>query len=168
MKTKAWIVLGLLCPVTAVAQSNRGSTVEIRPLDGVPYRGELIAINSDSVWIFGDEYRVADLSTVTRISVDHGKLGAKMGWNWGLAAGLISGTLLTAACLSVSDAECGGVFFGVLSWFALTAGLAHQSMQSFRYEVVSSPSRIDRWRALVPHARFPQGPLPGFDPRPQR
>ena len=85
------------------------------------------------------------------------KMGAGLGWVWAGIGAVVTGAALTAACSSVSDVDCGGVFLGTALLWGLVGAAAAPSIAGARWE------NIDAWRDLPPHTRFPQGLPPGVD-----
>lgn len=157
------VLVGLaVVPAAAPAQQYpeslvRGRTVKVKKTEGATQRGELIAVSRDSLWIAGgDPTRLTTipLSSVERVKLRRHSLG-KTGLLWTLGGAVVTGGLLTAACSSVENAECGGVFPAMaLSW-GLIGGLSAASMADGG--TVHLQPTAD---ALRPYARFPQGMEP--------
>ena len=161
------IMMGLLtmlqAPAAAQIDSTKilGSSIRLRPIPGhlVPWEeGELIAASADSLWLLLPRELVAvPREAVLDVRVDRKTFGAGRAFGWAAIGALVSGVALTAACNSVEDASCGGVFPATALLWALVGGAAAPSISGARWET------IDAWRDLPPHARFPQGLPSGVD-----
>jgi hypothetical protein len=139
-----------------------GYHVVLRDDAGVWGTGELIAVSPDSLWLLDDDALSAfPLARMRRVDVRESSFSAGTALLWSLAAGLISGAALTAACESVSG-DCGAVLPTVLlSWtfFGTIGGLA---VQPSRYTELPAPAADQ----LRPYARFPQGMPDSFPSEP--
>ena len=161
MQTRVVVAIAALSliapPAAAQARDPNvlGSQVDVSLTFGQRARlkGELVAVSVDSLWVLANSALVsAPLARVVRVRVKRHSLGGGAALAWGIAGGVVTGGLLTAACSSVAD-DCGGVFAVMaVSWLVFTA-IAAPSMES--------SSRIDfrrsQWQDLRAHARFPQG-----------
>ncbi len=152
-------LLLLVIPVaTGTAQAVRGREVSYatapRAGQSGRLRGELLAVDQDSVWVLGKQGVVAvRLGDLTEGWVRRHGLKRSTGILFGSLVGLASGVALMAACSSVEGAEsCGAL----VPAFTLTGGvlgvLAGVSMESSSH--LQLPATAS---ALRPYARFPQG-----------
>ena len=151
---------GLLL-AACVTGSRRASVfgwpVTVTPVGETPtatVAGELIAVSAESLWVL-PEPGLAGLpwSHVRQVTVRRHSMGGGTALGWALGGAVVTGALLTAACSSVEDTECGGIFAGVaLSWL-IVGGLSAASLQSSSKITFKSPS----WDSLRVYARFPQG-----------
>lgn len=155
-------VLALLAgPLTAqgtVDVGGRQVTFRLREGGAAPVKGELLMIGADSAWVLVDNRVVSvAMTAVKSASVSRHTMTATKGLAWGAGVGVITGLALSAACSSVEDTECGGVFLGSAVLGLAVGGLAAISLgpsSQWRFEPVSSGS-------LTRFARFPQGLPPG-------
>lgn len=162
------IVAGLTiaCAAAAPAQSrNRealGSEVVVERSNAGSLRGELIAVTADTLWILTQQQLMRmPMQDVLEVRIDRRKMGAKLAWTWSLAAGAISGLLLTAACSSVTE-DCGGVFVFTMGSWAIFGLLSAPSMESVRYQSIEYPRDNSRWQQLRAESRFPVGIPDGY------
>ena len=125
-------------------------------------KGELLAVDQDSIWFFQDQ-RVLSMprSEIANVQVDRGGMGAKDALLWSAIGGLVTGFALKTACESVDHsndpisgggADCGGVFAGTLTLWLLVGAVSSVSLSGTRYRNI--PTDPDSLRA---YARFPQG-----------
>ncbi|MBI3983442.1 MAG: hypothetical protein HY337_11065 [Gemmatimonadetes bacterium] len=116
--------------------------------------GELLAVERDSLWLLlpPDRVRVVPLGDVVSVQARHRGLTAGGVLGWTVVGGLISGALLTAACSSVDDADCGQVFPAVFLSWGLVGGLSAAVMSGGRPRSIHIAAG-----SLAPYARFPQG-----------
>jgi hypothetical protein len=130
-----------------------GATLRMELGAGARLSGELLAVQRDTAWLLlqdGRAHRVA-LGDVARARLPVPGLTAGKVWRWTLIGGVVSGALLTAACSSVQDAACAGVFPGVmLTWAAFGGISAAIAGPGWRSVPVTADSLRSR-------ARFPQG-----------
>lgn len=162
----AVVLLILTVMASAAARAQRlesvfGSRLDLDLRGGQRLSGELLALQRDSLWLLPSrgEMRVVALRDVTRAQVPQRGLTAGGVMAWTLIGGLVSGTLLTAACSSVEGAGCGGVLPAVMLSWGLVGGISAALSGSRMRPVGTDP------RSLAPYARFPQGLPDGFVPR---
>lgn len=169
MRIATWTGLLLLAAATAApAQRLKppfGSEVRLNIGDTTNLKGELLAVDRDSIWVlFGPahERRLArvPLTEVSEVRVDRGGMGAGAALQWSIIAGLISGIALHRACSSVGG-DCGAVLPGTLLLWGFIGATSAASLESRRYQTL--PPEPDSLRA---RARFPQGLPPGFTATP--
>lgn len=163
------LALGLILAGVAHGQrpyapgSPYGADVVVKPRRGrgagPEIRGELIAVSPDSLWVLHNSaLTVLPLSDVGAVQMRRFRANASTALIWGLVGGLVSGGLLTAACASVEDAECGGVMvFSLVTW-GLWGGLGAATLSSS-----STRSLPPAEGTLRGYARFPQGLPPDLD-----
>ncbi len=156
MRVVLTVVLLLAAATAAPAQRLKpplGGTVNVNLAGDRSLRGELLAVDHDSIWLVQPQGMASvPLRDVSQVRVDRGGMGATGAWAWALIAGLVTGVALQSACSSVSDAECGTVFPATLLGWTLIGAISAPSMQHARYTKVRAEP--DSLRA---HARFPQG-----------
>jgi hypothetical protein len=117
-------------------------------------KGELIAVQADSIWILSDQKLIAmPLNKLKRIDIYRHKLTGRR-FFWGsIIGGLASSTALTAACSTVSDG-CIGVFIGIgVVWTAVTAIAVPEINRASRLRMMPPYWHQD----LNAYSRFPQG-----------
>jgi len=130
-----------------------GYSVVLKTEDGGKAKGELIAVSPDSLWLLRDDaLSVFPLAGTRQVDVRESSFGAGKALLWSLAAGLISGAVLTAACESI-DGDCGYVLPGVLLSWTFFGGIAALAVEPSRYSEFPAPAADQ----LRPYARFPQG-----------
>ena len=158
--------LTLLAASEAGAQTRTpvmGSQVRVSlVLRTEPWRGELIALSSDSLWLLGRSVLFsAPLRDVQRVRVVRHKAGSALAFRWGLVGGLVTGLALTGACSSVDASGCPLVLpLTVLMWTAVS-GLSALTMGPSSHKDFRRP----RFGGLNAFARFPQGLPSNLDPR---
>lgn len=138
-----------------------GRTAKVRTAAG-RLTGELLAVTSDSVWMdIGGRWMAFPLTDQSRVTVRmHSMDGTKMAI-WNLVAGLGSAAALSAACNSVEDADCGGVFPAwTLAW-GLLGGISGALVARSSHRTLSPHPD-----AIQPYVRFPQGMPPARPPAP--
>lgn len=121
--------------------------------------GELLWVSADSLWVLAREpwdVVAVPLEGVRSVRVPRGP-GAARVLLWTLTGMAVTGGALAAACSSVEDASCGGVFPSVALTWGLVGGLAAMRVEKERR--LRLEPRPD---VLRPYARFPQGPPPGL------
>lgn len=148
------------CVVSKAGISPYGKTATLYPRNGSSVSGELIASNSDSIWLLRNG-AVTSYSSANVRAVDverHGLDGRKT-LVWMTLAGAATGSALTIACNQYnsdpqeSNADCSGVLPGTLLFFAALGGIfAVSNDYSSMYHLV--PQDTNRLRAF---SRFPQG-----------
>jgi hypothetical protein len=167
MRIATWTGLLLLAAATAAsAQRLRppfGSEVRLNIGDTTNLKGELLAVDRDSIWVlYGPQHERllarVPLAEVSEVRVDRGGMGPGAALAWSLIAGVVSGAALQSACSSVGG-DCGEVLPITLLVWGLVGATSAASLQSTRYQTL--PPEPDSLRA---RARFPQGLPPGFPP----
>jgi len=130
-----------------------GYHVVLKAEDGREAKGELIAVSSDSLWLLRhNALSVFPLAGTRQVDVRQSSFGAAKALLWSLAAGLISGAALTAACESV-EGDCGAVLPAVLLSWTFFGGIAALAVEPSHYAEFPTPAADQ----LRPYARFPQG-----------
>lgn len=163
----ARLVIPLVCALLAggcvsqrAALSPFGAPVVLRPLQGQPTSGELLAVGPDSVWIGPhrgtDRVRAVALAELQAVRVNRYGAGSPA-FTRGLIFGAVSGLVMSAACSSVTDG-CGAVFLFSLASSALLGFLSDAAGDGAAALIVKPPDA----EQLRPYARFPQGLPPGF------
>ena len=140
-----------------------GREVRVRIEDTLNVKGELLAVSRDSIWVL-QRGAVASVpwAEVSEVRVNRGGMGAGSALGWSLAAGVVSGALLSGACSSVADADCSAVLPATMVLWLLVGAASAPSLQNTRYhEVQLEPD------SLRAHARFPQGLPPGLERHPE-
>jgi hypothetical protein len=155
------VAIAVLCaPACVIARGDRnlvhGTYVRVDTDQGDwphPLAGELVAVDSDSLWVFQDrELLSVPMDAVSRASIRRSVPGGRTALIWSLLGGLITGGALTAACASVAS-DCGSVFTGTMLAWGISAAVAIPSMEGSRYKRIREPLPND----LRSYARFPQG-----------
>ena len=135
-----------------------GYDVVLKTNDGGRTKGELIAVNPDSLWLLrNDALTVFPLLDMRQVDIRQSSFGAGKALLWSLIVAGISGAGLTAACSSVSD-ECGSVLPAVLISWTFIGGIAALAVEPSRYTEFHAPRAVQ----LQPYSRFPQGLPEGF------
>lgn len=167
--TRLVVAIAVLCgPACVIARGDRnlvhGTYVRVetdRAYGRRPLAGELVAVDSDSLWVFqARELLSVPVDAVSRASIRRSVPGGGTALIWSLLGGLITGGALTAACTSVAS-DCGSVFTGTMLAWGIMAAVAVPSMEGSRYKRIRDPSPHD----LRPYARFPQGLPPDSQQR---
>jgi len=130
-----------------------GRDVSVTLSSGEKVRGELIEAERASLLLWGDTgFQSLALDDVAEVSVRrHSLSGSKLLWWTGLGAA-VTGLGMTAACASVDDTSCAGVFPAMVLTWGLFGGLFGAAIhRGSTVEVPVSPA------GLQPYARFPQG-----------
>lgn len=120
-------------------------------------RGELLAVQQDSLWVLpkGANVQVVAIADITRVRVPREGLTSGGVVKWTLIGGAASGLAMTVACSS-AEGDCGGVFPAVMLAWGVVGGLsAAVAGSGWRSVGLTTDS-------LRPYARFPQGLPPGF------
>ena len=141
-----------------------GRPVEIQTLSAGKdnkVKGELLALGSEQLWILeAARAREVPLSEIGQVRVRLHGLDGKRTLTWAAVGAVVSGAALTAACSSVEDTSCGGVFFASVIPWALVGGLSARSLEASSRVLIRAPDLS----ALRPYARYPQGLPEGLDP----
>lgn len=85
------MIISFLCQPLSAAKERRGSTVEVTLVDGKEVTGELLAVKSDSLWIFDHDAgrgENLDLQHVIQVKVLK-KARVLQGLAMGLGAGIV-------------------------------------------------------------------------------
>ncbi len=153
-------VLGA-CASTMPRPAVFGRNVEVQRRDAKePTRGELVAVETDGLWVAGQEQVEAiPLRSVDRVRLQRHEMNGKAAGTWAALGAVITGGALTAACWMAKADGCGKVFLAVGgTWLVIggpsAASLGESSKLDFR--------QAD-WDRLKPYARFPQGIPEGLD-----
>ena len=159
----ALAVSGCVTGAHRVSPFGRAITVVPKPAAGfAKMDGELMAVGADSLWIRADTTLVPlPLAAIDHVAVRRHDLNGRTGLLWAVAGGLATGSALSAACSSVEDADCGGVFLGVMGVWLVLGGTSAASVETSAKVVIAAPD----WEGLRPYARFPQGLPPPPPPR---
>jgi hypothetical protein len=129
-----------------------GRHLDVRLSDEARLEGELLAVDTDSLWMMSDgEPFGISLSEISRVRVQQHQANAGGVLAWAGVGALVTGAAMSAACASVAE-ECGGVFVGMAIPWALFGGLAAASVSGSRWrEATACEADLSKF------ARYPQG-----------
>jgi hypothetical protein len=124
-------------------------------------KGELLALGPEQLWVLEpSRAHEIPLSQIGQVRVRLHGLDGKRTLTWVTVGGVVAGVALTAACSSVEDTSCGGVFLASAIPWALVGGLSARSLEASSRVLIRAPDLS----ALRPYARYPQGLPEGLDP----
>lgn len=143
---------GQAAPGETPAQLLTGRRADIR-LAGTDLSGELLALESDTLWIRADGIPLGlPVADVQRVRIHRHSLDTGAVLTWTLVGAGVTALGMTAACTSVDDANCAAVAPLVLLGWAVGGGLFAATLaRSSRRDVPVAPA------ALRPYLRFPTG-----------
>lgn len=141
------------------APSPYGADLRLALRDGTRMRGELLAVQRDTLMLLYQRRVVAmPLHEVAEARVPQDGLTGRKVLLWTLMGGGLSAVGMTVACMQLDDSECGPVIPAVgLAW-GVFGGISALVSGSGTRRVQAGSS----W--LNPYARFPQGMPPSFEP----
>jgi len=155
----ALATFGLASPITAQRDARLlGHTVHVTQQDNTRLVGELLAVQSDSLWLLdAGQPRALLLQALDEVQVRGRGMSGSGILVWSLLGGIASGVPLTVACATVTNG-CGVVLPTVMLSWLLVGGVAAAITGSPHRSVGPYPE------LLAPYARFPQGLPPDFFP----
>ena len=117
-------------------------------------RGELMAADSNSVWLLqGASLNAYSLASLRRVQIPRHPFGGGQTIRAGVAVGAATGLLLTLACMQVEDASCVAVW-PVITALGGTLGALFAVFNDYSTVYRLNPSE---WQTIRAYARFPQG-----------
>src|SRR5258707_6163843 len=105
-----WLAAATAAPAQRMSPPF-GSHVQVIFAGQPARKGELLAIDQDSVWLLQPHGLASvPLSEVAQVRVYRGGMGAKGALVLSLVVGVVSGAALSGACSSVVGSDCGSIF----------------------------------------------------------
>ncbi|MEX2180258.1 MAG: hypothetical protein WD801_16200 [Gemmatimonadaceae bacterium] len=151
---------GCIHPGAGISPLGRQAT--IHPIGGSPWKGELLAVSSDTVWLLtGDFVSALRSDAIDRVVIRRHDFDAQRTFKWMTIAGAATGVALMISCTTYKaspDADGGsGGCVGTIPFAVLTFLLPGSLFALSNH--LSAHQRFaprDTYR-LLPYARFPQG-----------
>jgi hypothetical protein len=159
------LLLAASCALPGSSVSPFGRTSSVSTRSSYSTTGELLAVNSDSLWIVAQGgVRVIAMSDVDEINVERHPFDAARTFGWTAAAGLGTGIALGIACASYEPPKnesknCGTIAGPLIVMGVLGTISAISNGHSSDFHLAARDSI--RLRAF---ARFPQGLPSAFRP----
>jgi hypothetical protein len=169
MDVRALTAVAALITTTGCASAPsqsffRGRHVEMTTKTGRPEKGELLAVGPEQFLLLEDDrVKTVPVQEVDRVRVWRHDLNGSHVSTFARGGGLVTGGVLSLACMSVEDnggGGCLGVGALVAATWAIVGSLAtHSAERAARLDVSAN------WKTLEPYARFPQGLPEGLNLR---